>query len=149
MMNILLPLQVSEGKLVRASQTKMAVNTFLELLLTTPCHSCVADPQFGFIFNNLKFEIFNEKEGVIYNSSHNENDASEIYDKKVSGTSQSINTFAIDLKKTIEQYEKRLSNVSVTMVYLKNMKKINITVDGLLAETNEAYQYTTSINIWN
>lgn len=145
----MLPLQVEGGKLLPASDTRTAVNAFIELLLTTPCHSCVADPDFGFIFNNLRFEIFNEKEGVIYNAAEKEDTQSGLYDKKVSGTSKSINTFAVELKNAIEQYEKRLSDVSVTMAYVKNLKKIHVNVEGVLVEDNTAYQYTTSINVWN
>ncbi|WP_300813292.1 hypothetical protein [uncultured Bacteroides sp.] len=148
-MSIMLPLQVEGGKLLHASDTRTAVNAFIELLLTTPCHSCVADPDFGFIFNNLRFEIFNEKEGVIYNAAEKEDTQSGLYDKKVSGTSKSINTFAVELKNAIEQYEKRLSDVSVTMAYVKNLKKIHVNVEGVLVEDNTAYQYTTSINVWN
>ena len=133
-MSIMLPLQVEGGKLLPASDTRTAVNAFIELLLTTPCHSCVADPDFGFIF---------------YNAAEKEDTQSGLYDKKVSGTSKSINTFAVELKNAIEQYEKRLSDVSVTMAYVKNLKKIHVNVEGVLVEDNTAYQYTTSINVWN
>lgn len=148
-MSISLPLQVKDGKLVRASDVKAAVDAFIELLLTTPCGSCVSDPQFGFIFNNLKFEIFNENEGVIYDSGVKNGAISDLYSKKVSGTSKSINTFAIELKKAIEQYEKRLSEISVSMAYVKKLKKIHVDVEGTFVDTNEAYHYTTSIDIWN
>lgn len=148
-MSILLPLQVRDGKLVQASDVKAAVDAFIELLLTTPCGSCVSDPQFGFIFNNLKFEIFNENEGVIYDSEEKNGATSDLYSKKVSGTSKSINTFAIELKRAIEQYEKRLSDVSVSMTYVKKLKKIQVDVEGTLGEMNEAYRYTTSIDLWN
>lgn len=148
-MNVLLPLQITNGRLTSAAQPQIAINAFIELLLSTPCGSCVADPEFGFIFNNLKFEIFNEKEGVIYDSAPQESPHPNLYDKKISGNSKNINTFAIDLKKAIEQYEKRLSHVSVAMTYLKNQRIIQITVEGILIETGEAYKYTTSIRLWN
>ncbi len=147
-MSILLPLQIEKGQLTQAKNPKEAIDAFIELLLTTPCQSCVADRQFGFIFNNLKFEIFNENEGVIYNSATEEEDL-RLYDKKISGSSKSVNTFAIELKNSIETYEKRLTNVSVTMSYIKNLKKIHVNIEGTLLETNEAYKYTTSLNIWN
>lgn len=134
--------------MTQAKNPKEAIDAFIELLLTTPCQSCVADRQFGFIFNNLKFEIFNENEGVIYNSATEEEDL-RLYDKKISGSSKSVNTFAIELKNSIETYEKRLTNVSVTMSYIKNLKKIHVNIEGTLLETNEAYKYTTSLNIWN
>ena len=147
-MSILLPLQIEKGQLTQAKNPKEAIDAFIELLLTTPCQSCVADRQFGFIFNNLKFEIFNENEGVIYNSATEEEDL-RLYDKKISGSSKSVNTFAIELKNSIETYEKRLTNVSVMMSYIKNLKKIHVNIEGTLLETNEAYKYTTSLNIWN
>ena len=134
--------------MTQAKNPKEAIDAFIELLLTTPCQSCVADREFGFIFNNLKFEIFNENEGVIYNSATEEEDL-RLYDKKISGSSKSVNTFAIELKNSIETYEKRLTNVSVTMSYIKNLKKIYVNIEGTLLETNEAYKYTTSLNIWN
>ncbi len=148
-MSILLPLQVVNGGVVRTQKLKLAVDAFLDLLLTTACRSCVSDPQFGFVFNNLRFEIFNENEGVIYNSAGNGGADAELYGKKVSGTSKSINTFATELKSAIEQYEKRLTGVAVTMAYLKNAKRVQITVEGTLTETNEAYRYATSIDIWS
>ena len=133
-MSILLPLQIEKGQLTQAKNPKEAIDAFIELLLTTPCQSCVADRQFGFIFNNLKFEIFNENEGVIYNSATEEEDL-RLYDKKISGSSKSVNTFAIELKNSIETYEKRLTNVSVTMSYIKNLKKIHVNIEGTLLET--------------
>lgn len=148
-MNVLLPLEITNGRLTSTTQPQIAVNAFIELLLSTPCGSSVADPQFGFIFNNLKFEIFNEKEGVIYDSTPQESPYPNLYDKKISGNSKNINTFAIDLKKAIEQYEKRLSHVSVSMIYLKSQRIIQIIVEGILTETGEVYKYTTSIRLWN
>lgn len=148
-MNVLLPLEITNGRLTSATQPQIAVNAFIELLLSTPCGSSVADPQFGFIFNNLKFEIFNEKEGVIYDSTPQESPYPNLYDKKISGNSKNINTFAIDFKKAIEQYEKRLSHVSVSMTYLKSQRIIQIIVEGILIETGEVYKYTTSIRLWN
>lgn len=148
-MSILLPLQVSRGRLSRTDDRKTAVDAFLDLLLITPCGSCVADPQFGFVFNNLKFEIFNENEGVIYNSNNTDAAAADLYGKKVSGTSKSVNTFATELKQVIERYEKRLSEVSVSMTYLKVRKKIQVHVEGVLTEGGEPYRYDSHIDLWN
>lgn len=148
-MSILLPLQVVNGRLKRARNPKKAIDAFLELLLTTPCRSCVPDPQFGFVFNNLKFEVFNEKEGVIFNSHPTADEPESLYDKKVSGNSKSLNTFALELKKAIERYERRLSEVSVTMAYVKGQRKILISIEGIIVETGEAYRYLSSLSIWN
>ena len=120
-MDIQLPLQIINGKLSYSKDTKTAINSFIELLISTPSRSCLADPQFGFIFSSFK----------------------------ISGTSSNINTFAAELKKAIEEYEKRLSNVSVSMVYIKNQKEIQVNIEGVITETNEVYNYSTSIKIWN
>ena len=115
--------------------------------MTTPLGSCVSDPNFGFILNNLRFEIFNENEGVVLNSI--EDDNSELYEKKISGSSRNINTFAIELKQLIEHYEPRIEDVLVTMSYVREHRKIYITVKGQISETEEPYQYQTNIRVWN
>ena len=69
MKSIAIPLRVKKGGLSRIENTKKAIDSALNLLTTTPCLSCLADPQYGFIFNNLRFEIFNESDGVVFNPS--------------------------------------------------------------------------------
>ena len=72
-----------------------------------------------------------------------------IYDKKISGSSKSINTFAAELKLAIEEYEKRLENIAVSMTYIREERQIYITVKGVLAETKEDYVYNQIIKVWN
>lgn len=151
MKNISIPLTVVKGGLARTEDPRKAIDSSLALLMTTPCFSCAADPGYGFIFNNLRFEIFNEKEGVVYNSSGllRQMEGSEgLYDKKISGSSNNLNTFAAELKRTIENYEKRLQKVSVAMTYIREEKKIHITVKGVIAETETPYHYSSIINVW-
>jgi phage baseplate assembly protein W len=151
MKSIFIPLQITPKGLAKSDDYKQAIDQSLSLLMTTPCYSCVADPQYGFIFNNLRFEIFNEHEGVVYNSSENTGifeGREGLYDKKISGSSKNLNTFAAELKQTIANYEKRLSSVSVSMTYIREERKIYITVKGLITETQADYQYTTTINVW-
>ena len=100
----------------------------------------------GFIFNNLKFEIFDEKEGVVLDST--EHDTTDVYNKKISGSSRNVNTFAVDLKQLIERYETRLRDVAVTMSYIREHKKIYIVVKGTLAETGSEYKYQNTLDIW-
>ena len=131
--------------------TKKAIDSAMSLLMTTPCFSSAADPGYGFIFNNLRFEIVNENEGVVYNSSRKEGALeamARLYGKKISGTSTNVNTFAAELKRTIETYEPRLKDVSVSMTYIREERKIYITVKGVIVETEGKYQYTTVINVW-
>lgn len=152
MNSISIPLRVVKGGLARTEDTRAAIDSALALLMTTPCFNSAADPGYGFIFNNLRFEIFNEKEGVVFNSSGLQRliEGSEgLYDKKISGSSNNLNTFAAELKQTIQNYEKRLQKVDVTMTYNRTARKIIIKVKGEIAATQTPYQYQSIINVWN
>ena len=144
-MNIGIPLTIRKGRLENENR-KDSIDSHIELLLSTPEGGCVSDPEFGFVFNNLRFEIFDENEGVVLNS---DSDRSTLYEKKISGTSRNVNTFAVELKRQIEKYEQRLSEVQVTMAYIREHRKIYITVRGIISETRAEYQYQTSLNVWN
>lgn len=144
-MNIGIPLTIRKGRLENENR-KDSIDSHIELLLSTPEGGCVSDPEFGFVFNNLRFEIFDENEGVVLNS---DSDRSALYEKKISGTSRNVNTFAVELKRQIEKYEQRLSEVQVTMAYIREHRKIYITVRGIISETRTEYQYQTSLNVWN
>ncbi len=151
-MYISLPLHIKDKGLARDEKMEKAINSFLSLLLNTPCYSSIADPNFGFIFNNLRFEIFNENEGVVFDSEdvvHDNNNPNDLYVKKISGTSKNLNTFASELKAAIETYEKRLTNVSVSMTYIREAKNIYVTVKGFIPAIEKEYQYNTNIKIWN
>lgn len=65
MRSIAIPLQIDKGALTRTEDPKKAIDSALALLMTTPCYSSAADPYYGFVFNNLRFEIFDENEGVV------------------------------------------------------------------------------------
>ena len=144
-MNIGIPLTIRKGRLGNENR-KDSIDSHIELLLSTPEGGCISDPEFGFVFNNLRFEIFDENEGVVLNS---DSDRSALYEKKISGTSRNVNTFAVELKRQIEKYEQRLSEVQVTMAYIREHRKIYITVRGIISETRAEYQYQTSLNVWN
>lgn len=151
MKNISLPFKIEKGGLVGEENIKKAIDKHLDLLLSTPCYSCPSDPDFGFIFNNLKFEIFNEKEGVVYNSSVSNNifeGKVGLYEKKISGSSKNLNTFASELKSTINKYETRLNDVSASMTYIREERLIYINIKGIIKETGEEYNYTTTLRVW-
>lgn len=151
MESISIPLRIEKGRLARVEGEKESIDTSLALLLATSCRSVVSDPDYGFVFNNMRFEIFNESDGVVYDSSLGLDDyekRSGLYDKKISGTSNNMNTFSALLKKAIESYEKRLKRVSVGMSYVRQERKIYINVKGKLVSTGEAYQYLSVINVW-
>ena len=68
MTSISLPLQVGSRGLTREEKLKKSLDASISLILSTPLFSTPADPQFGFVFNNLRFEMFNENEGVVFDS---------------------------------------------------------------------------------
>jgi hypothetical protein len=148
-----LPLQIKKGSIERSEDLKRSIDTFLSVLITTPCNSSIADRRFGFIFNNLRFEIFNEREGVVYDSTTDDDTPEKakdiLYDLKISGSSKNLNTFASELKEAITYYEHRLSDVSVAMTYVREERRIYISVKAIIASTEEKYKYTTTINVWN
>jgi phage baseplate assembly protein W len=148
--SLLTPIDLTKYGLQRTSSIKEAIDAFLNLLLSTTCGESPIDPQFGFIFNNMRFEIFNEREGVVYNSLPSEEvDEDDLYSKKISGNSKNFNTFATDLRAAIMKYEPRLENVAATMSYIREERKVYVTVTGNISETKEKYQYETILNIWN
>lgn len=150
MKSLSLPLTIGKKGLEQNENMKESIDQMVSLLLGSAKGSCVADPNFGFVFNNMRFENINENEGVVYNSGDlASNEDSDIYGKKVSGTSKNLNTFAAEMSKEIGHYEKRLKNVVVNMTYIREQRKIIVTVLGTITETNESYKYTTLMKVWN
>ncbi len=150
MENLVSPLNIVSGNISLTDNIKESINSFLEILLTTALGDCCIDPEFGFIFNNMRFEIFNEREGTIYNSTTTEGvEEDELYTKKISGNSRNLNTFATDLKEVIMKYEQRLADVAATMSYVREERKIYVTVTGVIIDTKEKYKYDTTLKIWS
>lgn len=149
MSNLSIPLRIGKGRLDRTDNTRKSIDSAIALLMATTCGDSPADPEYGFIFNNLKFEIFNESEGVVYDSAPEESgDPDGLYDKKLTGSSSNLNTFAAELREKIEIYEKRLTDVKVSMTYARQERKIYVTVKGKIISTGKGYQYSTVINVW-
>lgn len=138
MSNLVIPLTLHKGRLARTEKLTEAISDYLTLLVTTHCNIIGPDPGFGFSFNNLKFENVNEKEGIVYNTT-----------KKLSGSSKNLNTYASDLQQTIVRYEPRLQDVKVVMTYVREEKQIYTTVDAVISETQQPYQYSTTIKVWH
>ena len=150
-MNIGMPLQLTEKGLQREDSLKRSIDTNLYLIITTERFSTPADPMFGFVFNNLRFEMFNENEGVVFDSGDTDSmsNIQGAYDKKISGSSKSINTFAAELKTAITKYEDRLEKITVSMTYIREERLIYITVKGVIISTKEDYIYDQVIKVWN
>lgn len=145
-----LPLNISAGALGRQSDTAASVSSFLELLIRTAKYTYVPDPEFGFILNNLRFESISETEGIVCRGPvRRPGEDDLIYDKKISGTSSNMETFAYELKNAIELYEKRISGVKVTMTYVRQNKMIHINIKGKLVEDDTDFQFATDVKVWN
>ncbi|MCF0202013.1 MAG: GPW/gp25 family protein [Bacteroidaceae bacterium] len=149
-MDIRLPLDIRNNRVERAATEDEGIRDNLELLITTPVGSIITDPDFGFIFNNLRFEIFDEQNGTIRDSAaDSEIDMNYLYKEKISGTSKNINTFASELKSAIDRYEPRLTNVKVSMTHIRLEKKIYITINAQKKSDDSEFNLYTSYNIWN
>lgn len=136
-----LPLEVGPSGLENEKSLKKSVDSFVRTLMTCSCGSSAADSAFGFVFNNFAFENFNEHTGMIADSDAAGN-------KKISGSSRSIDTFASDLSAMISKYEKRIISPSVNMTYITVERTIYVEVKGVLAQTGEPYSYKSTIRVW-
>ena len=132
----------------KETDTKESIRSFLDLLVSSPHGSCAADPEFGFIFKNFRFENFNEDKGILY-SSNPEKETSVYHKHKIHGRSVNVNTFAFDLKKSIEQYEPRLKQVKVNMEYRMHEKTVVLTIQGKIGEKiTEDFNHQIKIHVW-
>lgn len=145
-----IPLEVKKKGFAREKNLKKSLDESLYMLLTTPRYNNMSDPEYGFVFNNMRFEIFDEHEGVIYNSGDTIYDRGikDIYNKKISGSSKNMNTFAAELKEVVKNYEKRLNEVAVTMTYIREERLIYVTIKGIITLTKEDYVFTSTLRVW-
>ena len=143
MESLALPLSIRKGRFARHESIKDAIDENLSMLISTPLYSSLADPLYGFVFTNFKFEMIDEREGVVCNVSEEDDK------KKISGNSRNINTFAANLKDAVLLEERRLGDVRVAMTYIREERAIHITVSGIIKATGESYQYYTKFFIWN
>jgi hypothetical protein len=138
MYGIKIPVAIS-GSFTKENITgklKESIDNFIELLVVSPNGSFKADYNFGFVFQNFRYE----------NCDSNE----QINDKKLYGLSVNKNNYAHDLKQTIEAYESRLKNVEVKMNYNAKIKQISLEVTGEYEEdyVGKKYQKNISFLIW-
>lgn len=146
-----LPLEIVPSGMARSTTLKESIDNMLHLIITTPRGAAAADPEFGFVFNNFSFENFNESDGTVYSSQKEAIDDTlrTLYNKKISGSSKSLNTFAYELRDAIKTYEPRLTDITASMTYIREERHIYILVKGTIRETKEDYQYSTIFKIWN
>jgi len=146
-----LPLDITPSGLKRETSLKASIDRNIEQIISTPLYSCVSNPLFGFIFNNLRFEILSEKEGVVLGGGDNGDtfDLKSIYGKKVSGSSKNEDTFAYELMLAIERNDPRLTDVRTSMTYVRDEKTIYINIKGTVRNSDEPYNYSTMLKVWN
>ena len=81
-----IPLSINKTGFRRDADLKESITNAIEMLLQTPLGANPSDPHYGFIFNNFRFEIFNEDEGTVYESVRDTSTAAAhnaYYDKKI------------------------------------------------------------------
>lgn len=136
-----LPINLVKDGLDRESRISASVTSFIRVLLNTTVGESPADKEFGFLLNNLKFQNFDETNGVVLGESGK-------FGKKISGSSRNINTFASELKDAIRKYEPRLKDLNVSLTYSQSERFIFVNVRGKLVPTGEDYQFNTKIKVW-
>lgn len=144
-MNIRLPLQIENGQLAVDEKMKQSINKHLDALLNTRQGTVVCDPDYGFELASLRFENFDENSGTVFTS---EKHPSDIYKKKLSGSSKNLQTFAAEFNKQLAKYEPRITDTTVVMNYIREEKKILLIIRGRVRELDIPYQYQTSITVW-
>ena len=144
-----IPLKIEKGQGLRRNQTITdSIKSFIEVIVSSPMGSFAADPDFGFVFKNFRFQIFNEEKGILF-SPEPEKETSEYYKYKVQGHGVNFNTFAHELKESIEQYEPRLKLVKVSMEYSSVERIINIKVTGMTNDKLfEKFEHEIKMHVW-
>ena len=138
MYGIKIPVTITESftKENATRKLKESIDSFIDLLVVSPHGSFKADYNFGFVFQNFRYE----------NCDSNE----QINSKRLFGISVNKNNYAYDLKLAIEAYESRLTNVEVRMNYDASIKEISLEITGKYEEdfTEKKYQKNISFLIW-
>lgn len=141
------------------SQTKASIDAFLRLLIASNKYDSIADEEFGFCLEDFRFEGFSidraeflQQKNVVLDKSENTELAAirnSLYSKRLVGTSKNSDTFARELKKSIERYERRLRDVQVSMDFQKNGNIIHIIVTGKINNAaNTIYYNEFNIDVW-
>ena len=141
------------------SQLKSSIDAFLQLLIASNKYDSIADQEFGFCLEDFRFEGFSldraeflQRKTAVLDKSENSELAeirSSLYAKRLVGSSKNSDTFARELKKSIERYERRLRDVQVSMDFQKNGNIIHVIVTGKINNTaNTIYYNEFTIDVW-
>jgi hypothetical protein len=141
------------------SQLKGSIDAFLRLLIASNKYDSIADQEFGFCLEDFRFEGFSseraeflERKTVSRDRSENTELAeirSPLYSKRLVGNSKNADTFARELKKSIERYERRLREVQVNTDFQKNGRILHIIVTGKINNAaNTLYFNEFNVDVW-
>ena len=134
---------------------KPSIDAFIDMLINSGKDSFKADHDFGFSFEDYRFEIY-DPEIAVFNNNRNQKKKDLIgsienpADKyKISGSSVNTQTFAQDLREAIVQYERRLKNVEVNMELAARGVLLVVSVNGIIDDGYDTpYTYLSKIRIW-
>jgi len=143
-----IPLSIANGSLSNTDELKESIDLYLEMFLNTAKWSVAADPEYGFEFIGLRFEIFDENSGTVFNSAPDRG-RNSLYKKKISGSSKNIDTFASDLNAALRDYEPRLKDLVTHMTYIRENKVIIINIRGTIAKNGKPYEYAKLLKVWS
>jgi len=140
------------------SNLKASIDSFLGLLIASNKYDSIADEEFGFCLEDFRFETF-DLEKARFHENFPVRDPSEntdlrdvrdnLYMKRLTGNSKNADTFARELKNTIERYERRLKEVSVSMDFQQYGRVIHIIVTGKINNPSNAIYYNEfNVDVW-
>lgn len=128
--------------LARTADEEESVMEFLALLASSPQGSFLADEEFGFSLMNRRFENIENDSGTKRFWSKEQNTPKAL--KSINGTSKN-NTYAKDLKESIEKNELRLENVTVDDSVVET-DKVVFSIKGTC--NGKPMKREISIHIW-
>ena len=131
------------GSVEQETDIKKSVDRFIDLLIATPMGHFKADPDFGFVFKNFRFENFDEKKRtIVYRKADD-----PMNDYKITGTSKNPKNFAYALKRNIEMYEPRMEVSEVTMDYDSKKHNVKLLISGQI-KGDKMLKYSHEVNFY-
>lgn len=133
-----------------------SIDTFINMIVASERGCCKADPDFGFAFEDFHYAAFSTERAEFFKTlatdTNNKTLASitdPMYDRTIVGSSKNTGNFAETLKAIIERYEKRLTDVCVTIDYMISDKVLYIEIDAVINdETRNPYNHRIYSQIW-
>lgn len=141
------------------TKVKESIDAFLKLLISSNKYDSIADEDFGFCLEDFRYEAFSSDQAKFLEIDVAPTDPTEntklyeikspLYTKRLIGNSKNADTFARELKKSIERYERRLKDVTVNMDFQKNARIIHIIITGIIDNvSNTQYYNEFNVEVW-